>query len=218
MKCFVINLPRDIKRRAAFGEAWTAPWPYEVVAAVDGERIEPPKEWKHERGAYGLFATYLWVFTQALRGEHTAPFAVFEDDAMFARDWWNYVRAAVAEVPSGWWSINLGADIEVPGYAAAPVVVSEHVARMPHGWRTHAVVYNPDATHELLAAMRANPIPVDQVWCDLMLKGSRDFYCTRSMLAGSRAGTSTITGIAWDKDFAGPLGLGQPQHRSLAGR
>jgi len=202
VKSLVINLETAAERYAAFVAGWNAPFSCERVAAVDGERIQIFSPWTHNRGGCGLNLTYIWIFAEMLRRGQQEPFAVFEDDAMFAEGWWEYAAQAVSEAPPSWGQVNLGAHV---GAAAS---YSEKLCLLKCAWRTHGVIYNPAKIADMIAMLGKHPIPVDQVWCHLMQDMGVDwFYATRKFLVGARAGRSQCTGTECP-EFHGANGLG----------
>lgn len=203
MRSFVINLARSTERYQHFRAGWNAPFPCERVEAVDAEKITLFSPWKHNRGGCALNITYIWIFAEMLRCGEVEPFAIFEDDALFSPAWWLEVEATLQDTPPGWWQINLGPEI---GQSA---IYNDRLVRLKSAWRTHAVVYNPATLADQIAMLGRHPIPVDQVWCHMMLDiGSPHFYATRKFLVGSRANKSICTGLDWC-EFVGPNGLGK---------
>lgn len=220
MRCFVINLERSTDRLAAFFAGWAAPFPCERFAAADADLFTMRSDWKHSPGGCGLNLTYVAMFAELLRSGVRDPVAVFEDDADLAPGWWETTAVAIEELPVGWWQINLGphTGYELAHHAAdqrftPPAIVGNHLARMSHAWRTHAAIYNPAAMWDMIALLGRHPWPVDQIWCDQMLGGSTRFYCTRLLLAGTRAGRSTCDDRTWGA-WSGQFGLGKPVHDS----
>jgi len=214
MKCIVLNLPNDRERMAAFATGWKGPWPFERFEAVDGRKAPLPGVWRHGAGLYGLTVSYALLFARLIRDGVNEPVAIFEDDALLADGWHEVVTTAVSEAPAGWWHINLGCHTGDPNFQP-PAPITPTLGRLAHAWRTQGVIYSPAKFGDHLLALGESPWPVDQIWCDRMIRGSRDFYCTRKFLCGARAGKSTCTDHVWP-DYVGPNGLNGWQHPALA--
>ncbi len=186
------------------------------MQGVNGYRVVPPQNWQHNHPQYGLTASYVLTFALAQQRGLQEPFIVFEDDAVMAPGWHEYLAEAMKEAAQfDWVFLNLGADVGRDGMAP-PVPVTPRLARMTHGWRLHAVVYNHRKIADLIALMMMHQFTGDQVWNHLMTDHNWEgFYMTRSLLAGTRGGVSQLTGINWEGDWHGPCGLGGPAHEVL---
>lgn len=156
---FVINLRRDVARRAAFFERFAAtgaPLREPILFdGVDGRElgVAPPWVSRGRVGAFGCFLSHLTLWTRAFAAgfaESWTPILVFEDDATFAPDFAERLADALAELPDDFDLLYLGGQ-HLTRNRPGPTVFSPNLYRAANVNRLHAYVVGPDALAKLIA-------------------------------------------------------------------
>ena len=114
-------------------------------SAVDGATLEMPAGWAHSAGAYGCLLSHVKVVSDA-RSSGAPSVLIFEDDAVFDRDFQNKFAQFVREVPDDWDMLYLGAL-----HKDAPVKISEHVGRITKANSTFAYALKHTIFDEFIA-------------------------------------------------------------------
>lgn len=147
----VINLRRRPDRLDSFfAEIDRARWPFlrpEVVEAVDGSKVPPPRGWRSGGGAWGCRQSHLRVLEDALRDD-VQHLMVFEDDAIFweepGRPSHELLRTFFAHLPDDYDGLCLGGQTQRETEPIVPGII-----RVTKTARTHAYSCRPKYMKEL---------------------------------------------------------------------
>ena len=101
-------------------------------SACDGNMLVLPPHWKHTAGAYGCLLSHVQAVQVARELGHESVL-IFEDDAVFDPAFTTKFASFIAELPSDWDMLYLGAL-----HKDEPTRVSDHVYRITKGNSTYA--------------------------------------------------------------------------------
>jgi hypothetical protein len=118
---------------------------------------------KHEDGWRGLSQTYLNIF----KANRFKDVMIFEDDIKFIRSPHTF---NVADYPSDWDAIYLGANIRIPCEPG-----NEVCSRLISGWTTHAVLYRSEFVQRIVAEYDMK-LPIDEYLSRLMPE-TKQYVC-----------------------------------------
>ena len=117
----VISLPRSAERLAAFRERAGGAWPWiELMPGVDGQHLDPHElerrgfisasalNWP--RGQLGCALSHLRCLLRCQRRERAL--LVFEDDALFPKDWITELQLLLNQAPADWDLLLLGWNLD----------------------------------------------------------------------------------------------------------
>lgn len=100
--------------------------------ALDGDVLDIPACWIHTPGAYGCLVSHLQVVREA-RQLGVPSVLIFEDDVIFDQQLQEKFGIFIAEVPSDWDMLFLGAL-----HKDKPIEIANHVARISKANSTYA--------------------------------------------------------------------------------
>ncbi len=208
-----INLDRRPDRWERFVEGLPADWPFrpvERVSAVDGERVPPPGWWRPGSGAWGCYRTHLRLIEDALN-QGVNSLLVFEDDALFGKDFASKVRRFLARVPADWGMLYLGGQ-HLKSKEVPPRAVNEEVCEPYNVNRTHAFALRGPAMKAVYRHLCSNAWRaghhIDHHLGQFLERHDPRYpvYCPRNWLVGQAGGDSNITPQTFPDRFWDGLG------------
>jgi glycosyl transferase, family 25 len=100
--------------------------------AIDGRKVECPRGWTEEPGAYGCLRSHLAVVEEASRAGMDR-ILIFEDDVVLAPDFAEAFPRYASQLPDDWDMVMFGGIHRDP-----PIQVSDNVSRITHSLSTFA--------------------------------------------------------------------------------
>ncbi len=101
-------------------------------SATDGNVVVLPHDWVYTPGAYGCLRSHVQVVSDA-RDAGAPSVLIFEDDAVFEPQINEKIASCIAELPSDWDMLFLGAL-----HKDEPIKVAEHIGRITKANSTFA--------------------------------------------------------------------------------
>jgi hypothetical protein len=194
-----VSLDRRRDRWQRFQGRVPADWPFQKVLqaeAIDGQRCPPPPWWTESAGAWGCSRSHYRVIEQALNSGADS-LLVFEDDAVFSKNFVADVREFFEHLPDDWQMVYLGGQL-LKVHFRPPAKVNDWVYRPFNVNRTHAYAVRGEML-EVLYRWLNEPRwygghIVDHHIGRLHETGDYQVYVPRRWLVGQAAGPSDITG------------------------
>ena len=139
------------------------------VAAVDGAVVDVPASWPYPRGAYGCLLSHLQVVRKA-REMRVPNVLIFEDDVVLDARFQEKVAACMAELPSDWDMVFLGAL-----HRDDPIPVSERIGQVTRAHMTYAYALNQKVFDAFIDSNSRAIFAVDEN--NLKLQAEFKCYC-----------------------------------------
>lgn len=211
-RVFVLNLahrPDRLKRVLQhlqdMGLLGGAPSVIEVVPAVSGDLLPPPKWWGAGNGAWGCLLSHTRVIQRAMT-EELRNWLVLEDDVVFHPRAADHLEAVMEALPPDWGQLYLGGQ-----HLKDPVVHNELLYRGANINRTHAFAMTARVAAKIHAHVWHAPDYIERKgWhIDHQLGLAHDrnewpVYAAKWWLAGQDAGSSNISGRQLPRHFWQP--------------
>ena len=173
-----------------------------ALAAIDGEICRPPVWWNRSAGAWGCYASHLRVLERSLN-DGLKSVLIFEDDAVFCKDFQVRLEEFMEAVPSNWHMVYLGGTHRstTRSEAMVPTLLNPLVYRCKQVLGTYAYAVSRAGMKELYPHLwqdsHANPkLHIDQLYATLMGPDELNLrvYAPRKWLVGHSTGVSDVTG------------------------
>ncbi len=195
-KTFVINLPFKTDRLSIFQKSVPqAIGDVEVWPAVHGDSIRHPEWWTAGAGAWGCYRSHLQILEHCYQ-QKVESYLVFEDDAIFRKDFEHEFTWFLSELPDDWEMVYLGGQL-LHEVQHPPKRVNDHVF-VPHNVnRTHAFAIHQrgyEKVYRHLNSAFATNEHVDHHLGRLHESGRLKVYCPGKWLVGQDGGPSNISG------------------------
>jgi hypothetical protein len=201
-----INLDRRPDRWERFCGQIPTDWPFAKIQrfpAIDGRQVSPPSWWKAGAGAWGCYRSHLTLIEQAInRGARSV--LLFEDDAIFDRDFTSKCLTFLKSLPDDWGMIYLGGQ-HLKVKDVAPVRINDQVFRPFNVNRTHAYALRGrtliDVYQHLCRTDWHRNHHIDHHLGLFHQAGQYPVYCPVEWLVGQAAGQSNISGRTHSERF-----------------
>lgn len=202
----LMNLDRRPDRLESFNSGLEAAgWPFAKplrFRAIDGQKVEPPKGYTQQPGAWGCMRGHIRIWEDAMMDGLRNVF-VFEDDCVFHRNFATMLPAFLADVPDDWDMIYLGG---LHRYTKADQ--AERVTdRCYRAWgvtgtwayaisaKFMPIIYQHFASQSLFDANH-----IDQMLCKFQIIHRPKVYIPYPWLCGMKEGESDICGRVYMGD------------------
>lgn len=155
MKAFLLNLPEHTERLKNFKANYPSCLPaFETLEMKTEDEVTPPDWWCSPGRFWSHAVNYMNALETCANLKEES--ILFEDDCIFRPDFNEKYTAFMAEVPSDWECIYLGAGhLQQALYPARQV--SENVIRPRFTHATHAVIMRPETAARLLNHLKKEP-------------------------------------------------------------
>lgn len=207
MKHYVLNLPEDTERLAAFRAGYPECLPpCEVWPGKTAEEIVVPDWWKTSPRFASHRQNFIDMMAACIADDE--DYFIFEDDCLFAETFAADYAAFMAEVPTDWDLLNFLTRHAQNGFYW-PRQISEHVLRPAYGYATSAIMVTPRGAARIKEILEREPwgcahIAERQIAL-LYLDPEFRVYSPVENFTGQRGGWSTLCqcerGELWFNDF-----------------
>jgi hypothetical protein len=192
---WVVNLVRRPERLARFQqEVANSKWPFKnpsVFCAIDGNKVGVPKFWQTGGGSYGCMRSHLTLLERAIQDD-VGSILVFEDDAVFPKNFAKNIVTFLKKVPDDWECLMLGGQF----VNSEAIPVAPGIVRAGGGGgiqRTHCYALRGQEPMKALYRTWANAaVHCDWVMGPCMAKFNT--YAPEPFLVGQSEGHSDISG------------------------
>jgi hypothetical protein len=196
-RIYVINLMRRPDRSEQFFQGLPPDWPFRKIEhtfAVDGVRVQPPPQWKQGGPAWGCYRSHLRIIEDCLNYDIKSVL-IFEDDAIFPKEFTKDVTTFLSEVPEDWEMLYLGGQ-HLYENKHPPKQISPNVFQPYNVNRTHAYALNGRMLEivykHLLRRDWMDGHHIDHHYGRLLQRRENKIYCPPQWLVGQREGKSDI--------------------------
>lgn len=151
-RVYVVNLDRRSDRYTAIQAAWAATGvdlPLTRWTACDGDIFDPPRSWDVGRGAFGCYLSHVSILVEQVR-MGLENVLVLEDDATFAPDFAEKLKAVLNDLPTLYDQLYLGYQL-LHTDRLKPSRITENLGRASNCNRNHAILYSRRGAVRLLA-------------------------------------------------------------------
>jgi GR25 family glycosyltransferase involved in LPS biosynthesis len=195
-KRFVINLPFKTDRLEKFqSDVPKLFGDIQVWPAVHGDSIRHPDWWQSGAGAWGCYRSHLQILEHCYQ-QGIESYLVFEDDALFLKNFESEYAAFIQELPDDWEMIYLGGQL-LHEIQHPPQQVSERVYVPYNVNRTHAFAVHKrgyETVYKHLHDVMQPREHIDHHLGRLHESGRLKLYCPNKWLVGQDGGASNISG------------------------
>ena len=151
-------------------------------SAIDGNEIEPPKDWAHTPGAYGCLRSHVEVVRKA-RDDGLSSVLIFEDDVAFDEAFETKFAAGIADLPADWDMLFFGAL-----HKEEPIRITKNLARITQANSTFACALR-STVFDAFIELNSNTKEVLDI-NSLVLQQRFNCYCFMPHLAWVETGVS----------------------------
>lgn len=158
--------------------------------AVDGLKVEVPKEYACSPGVYGCLQSHMALIRLA-RSEGWPAVLIFEDDVVLAEDFQERFQEGIVDLPDDWAMLFFGAD-----HLLRPGPVAGHIHRIKQSLSTFAYALHERVYDAFIELNSRVAVPVDRNNWTLQ----KNFSCYGFMphLAWVEAGHSDTQNLAFN--------------------
>ena len=196
-KAFVINLPFKTDRLETFKAAYPSCLPpVQVWPAVHGDSVKHPSTWTAGNGAWGCYRSHMQILEYCYQN-NVESYVVFEDDAIFKKDFEQQFRTFERGLPDDWEQVYLGGQL-LHSSQYPPREIADNVYFPRNVNRTHCFGIHKRGYERIYRHLNELPFlrgyHIDHRLGELHDSGTLRVYVPGKWLVGQDGGPSNISG------------------------